>query len=44
MRKKLLQHTLFAAIAAWALTLAHGGSTAAPDRLAVPAPVAWAAP
>lgn len=44
MRKKLLQHTLFAAIAAWALTLAHGGSTATPDRLAVRAPAAWAVP
>ncbi|WP_281262553.1 hypothetical protein [Aquabacterium olei] len=44
MRKKLLQHTLFAAIAAWALTLAHGGSTAVPDRLAVDVPAAWAAP
>lgn len=28
MRKKLLQHTLSAAIAAWALSMAHGPITA----------------
>lgn len=49
MRKKLLQHTLFAAIAAWAIYLAQGsgpepegaGLSQATGWAAAPAALAW---